>query len=62
MSNSGNDLDDTPEMDKYEKVGLIQDFKKQKAFIYQDLSKLKIFTLVVIFLSALNLLFTILFM
>jgi hypothetical protein len=34
MSNSGNNLDETPEMDKYEKVGLIQDFRKQKAFIY----------------------------
>lgn len=35
---------------------------KHRRFVYEDLTLLKIYTLVVLFLSALNLLFSILFM
>lgn len=45
-------------MGKYEKVTLIEDLRKEREFIYQDLSRLKIYALVVIFLSALILVCT----
>jgi len=46
------------EIGKYEKVNLIQDMRKEREFLYKDLSKLKIYALVVIFLSALILVCT----
>jgi len=61
-ASGSNDIDSGHDIDKYEKVSLIKDIKKQKAFVYADLSKLKIYTLIVIFLSALNTLFSVLFM
>ena len=50
------------EIDKYEKENISKESIKQRAFIYHDLSALKIYTLVVLFLSSLNLLFSVLFM
>lgn len=41
------------EVGKYEKKGLIEDIRKEREFVYQDLSRLKIYALAVIFLSAL---------
>ena len=39
----------------------MKNVKKQQDFIYSDLSKLKMFTLVIIFLSLVNLIFAIIF-
>lgn len=52
-----NNMDDY-EMGKYEKVSIIEDLRKEREFLYQDLSRLKIYALVVIFLSALILVCT----
>ena len=50
------------ELDKYEKAKQQKEHKKSKAFVYQDLSRLKIYTLAILFLSASNLLFTLFIM
>jgi hypothetical protein len=57
------EIDDTNEVDKYEKsAGASQNTNNQRNFIYSHLTMLKIYSLVVLFLSALNLIFSILFM
>ena len=53
---------DMDELDKYEKAKQQKEHKKSKAFVYQDLSRLKIYTLAILFLSASNLLFTLFIM
>jgi hypothetical protein len=55
-------LEEQVEISKYDKVLLNNDFCKQRAFIFSDISKLKIYTLVATFMSALNFLFCLLFM
>ena len=55
--------DQSTEVDKYEKsAGASQNTNNQRNFIYSHLTMLKIYSLVVLFLSALNLIFSILFM
>ena len=57
------EIDDSQEVDKYEKsAGDSQNINNQRNFIYSHLTMLKIYSLVVLFLSALNLIFSILFM
>ena len=57
------EIDESNEVDKYEKsAGASQNTNNQRNFIYSHLTMLKIYSLVVLFLSALNLIFSILFM
>ena len=56
-------LEESTEVDKYEKsAAASENTNNQRNFIYSHLTMLKIYSLVVLFLSALNLIFSILFM
>ena len=58
---SAADYENSRDIDKYEKESLQKDLMKEKQFVYADLSSLKIYTLIVIFISALNAVFSILY-
>lgn len=50
------------EVDKYDKQKQLQDTQNQRTFIYSHLTSLKIYSVVVLFLSSLNFIFALLFM